>query len=657
MLPPDATAKQRDVRAKRSGLPIVFRCARLDIATGRGRLSRPPRSGMPWPVSGPTSPARLGPWSYLRRYDRGIGGGIAMLIATNVLFLGIPVTTGEVIVALERGDPEHQVVWLCLAMIGFALGTAVTRILSRVWIFNAARAAEYDLRGDLFRHLLTLDGPYHTTHPTGDTMSRLTNDVQTVRAMWGAGVLNIVNTLFAFVTVLTMMLRIDPWLTLWACLPYPTIVLAGRLFGKRIYRSSMGVQAQLGALSNEIQEDLTAIAAIKTYGLEADRRARFVASSRRLLDRNMDLTRIRGAMGPVFAGLGSIAMVLVLYLGGRRHLDGRLGLDELIELTQYLARLVWPTLALGWMLSLLQRGQASWQRLASLLATAPTVVDGPGPALADAERQGGLEVRDLTLTRGDRTVLDRVSLTIPAGTTTALVGRTGAGKTTLVEAVCRLLEVPAGTIFLDGRDVTTLPLADLRAAIGYAPQDAFLFSTTIADNIGFGYGVGSTLPRARADELAAVGAAPTTSVVADGQVPPRIIAAATAAGLARDLEAMPEGYATVVGERGITLSGGQRQRVALARALAAEPRLLILDDSLSSVDAATETVILERLRAILADRTALLISHRVAAVRTAHQIVVLDDGRVAEVGTHDQLLAAGGVYAELYRTQLTTEAP
>jgi hypothetical protein len=296
MLPPDATAKQRDVRAKRSGLPIVFRCARLDIATGRGRLSRPPRSGMPWPVSGPTSPARLGPWSYLRRYDRGIGGGIAMLIATNVLFLGIPVTTGEVIVALERGDPEHQVVWLCLAMIGFALGTAVTRILSRVWIFNAARAAEYDLRGDLFRHLLTLDGPYHTTHPTGDTMSRLTNDVQTVRAMWGAGVLNIVNTLFAFVTVLTMMLRIDPWLTLWACLPYPTIVLAGRLFGKRIYRSSMGVQAQLGALSNEIQEDLTAIAAIKTYGLEADRRARFVASSRRLLDRNMDLTRLLGGL-------------------------------------------------------------------------------------------------------------------------------------------------------------------------------------------------------------------------------------------------------------------------------------------------------------------------------------------------------------------------
>jgi ATP-binding cassette subfamily B multidrug efflux pump len=361
MLPPDATAKQRDVRAKRSGLPIVFRCARLDIATGRGRLSRPPRSGMPWPVSGPTSPARLGPWSYLRRYDRGIGGGIAMLIATNVLFLGIPVTTGEVIVALERGDPEHQVVWLCLAMIGFALGTAVTRILSRVWIFNAARAAEYDLRGDLFRHLLTLDGPYHTTHPTGDTMSRLTNDVQTVRAMWGAGVLNIVNTRSRSHRAHDDDAdRSHADVDRPACPTRRSSSLAG-CSASASTRSSIGVQAQLGALSNEIQEDLTAIAAIKTYGLEADRRARFVASSHRLLDRNMDADPDPRRDGPGVrrprldrdaAGACTSA--------ASRHIDGRLGLDQLVEMTQYLARLVWPTLALGWMLSLLQRGKASW---------------------------------------------------------------------------------------------------------------------------------------------------------------------------------------------------------------------------------------------------------------------------------------------------------
>jgi ATP-binding cassette, subfamily B, multidrug efflux pump len=581
-------------------------------------------------------------------------GGVLMLVLTNILFLGIPVTTGMVVGDLNDHRTD-RITGLCLAMVGFALATAITRILSRVWIFNGARAAEYDLRSDLFRHLLGLDGLYHTSHPTGDTMSRLTNDVQTVRAMWGAGVLNIVNTACAFATVLTMMLRIDPWLTLWACLPYPTIVVAGRLFGKRIFKASMGVQAQLGSLSNEIQEDLTAIAAIKTYGLEGERRQRFVASSHKLLGRNMALTRIRGSMGPVFAGLGSLAMVLVLFLGGRRHIHGQLDLAQLVEMTQYLARLVWPTLALGWMLSLLQRGRASWTRLATLLATESTIVGGPGPGLPASEQQGGLECRNLTVMRGDRRVLDDVSFTVAAGTTTAIVGRTGSGKSTLVEAVCRLLSVPAGTIFLDGRDVVSLPLSDLRAAIGYAPQDAFLFSTTIADNIGFGFGAGSSLSRARADELAQIAGLPTTSVIVDGQVPQRVRDAATTAGLARDLDGMPDGYATVVGERGITLSGGQRQRVALARAIASDPRLLILDDSLSSVDAETEKVILDRLRDVLAQRTALLISHRVAAVRTAQQIVVLDNGRVAEVGSHEQLLTRGGVYADLYRTQLTAE--
>ena len=601
----------------------------------------------------------MGPWSYLARYRGPVIGGVVMLLLTNALFIGIPVTTGKVVAALQHGDPDNTVPWLCLAMVGFAITTALTRIWSRVWIFNAARGAEYDLRGDLFRHLLGLDGLYHASHPTGDTMSRLTNDVQTVRAMWGAGILNIVNTAFAFATVLTMMLRIDPILTLYACLPYPMIVVAGRMFGKRMFKSSIAVQAQLGSLSNEIQEDLTAIAAIKTYGLEGERRARFVAASHKLLDTNMALTRIRGAMGPVFAGLGSIAMLLVLYLGGRSHIEGELGLDKLIELTQYLARLVWPTLALGWMLSLLQRGKASWTRLSNLLNTQSTIVQHGTPAKlgSDAERLGGLELRGLTVKRGDRVVLDDVSFTVEPGTTTAIVGRTGSGKSTLCEAVVRLLDVPPGTAFLDGQDLTALPLTELRSAIGYAPQDSFLFSTTIADNIAFGYGAGSSLARARADELTTVGAAPpTVSVLADGEVPARVRAAAETAGLSRDLDGMHEGYATVVGERGITLSGGQRQRVALARALASDPRLLILDDSLSSVDAETEKVILERLRAVLANRTAILISHRVAAVRSAHQIVVLDAGRVVEVGTHAELLAANGAYADLYRTQLTAEA-
>ncbi len=608
-------------------------------------------------MTAPSRPAAApGPWSYLAPYRRTIVGGVVMLLATNALFLGIPWTIGRTVHALEAGDPERAIPTLALLMIAFAVGTALTRIWSRIWIFNAARAGEYDLRSDLFRHLMGLDQPYYRSHPTGDVMSRLTNDVQTVRAMWGAGILNLLNTAFAFATVLAMMIRIDPWLTLLACLPYPTIVFVGRLFGKRIYKGSQAVQAQLGSLSNEIQEDLTAIAAIKTYGLEGLRRERFRVSSEKLLAANMALTRVRGQLGPAFVALGSLSTIIVLYAGGVR----RLPVDHLVEMTGYLARLVWPTLALGWMLSLLQRGRASWSRVTALLDTRPTIVDGPGPGLPAAERQGGLELRGLTVELGGRKILDDVSFTVPAGTTTAIVGRTGAGKTTLVEAVCRLIDIPPGTVLLDGRDVTALPLGDLRAAIGYAPQEAFLFSTTIADNIGFGFGVGSSLPRARADELDKIGvrAAPATASAFAGDQPlPRILRAAEAAGLSRDLDAMPDRYATVVGERGITLSGGQRQRVALARAIAADPRLLILDDSLSSVDASTERVILARLAEVLRDRTALLISHRVAAVESAHQIVVLDDGKVAEKGTHRELLALGGVYAELYRTQLEAAQP
>ena len=602
-----------------------------------------------------TVPER-GPWSYLLRYQRPIVGGVVMLLLTNALFLGIPWTIGRTVRALRDGDPEGAIPGLALMMAGFAVGTALTRIWSRIWIFNAARSGEYDLRSDLFRHLLTLDQPYYRAHPTGDVMSRLTNDVQTVRAMWGAGVLNVLNTAFAFVTVLTMMIRIDPWLTLLACLPYPTIVFVGRVFGKRIYKTSQAVQAQLGSLSNEIQEDLTAIAAIKTYGLEATRRDRFRRSSEKLLAANMALTRVRGQLGPAFVGLGSLSTIIVLYAGGMRGLS----VDHLVEMTGYLARLVWPTLALGWMLSLLQRGRASWARVDALLATRPTIVDGPGPGLPAGERLGGLELRGLPVELGGRRILDDVRFTVPAGTTTAIVGRTGAGKTTLVEAVCRLIDIPPGAVFLDGRDITALPLADLRAAIGYAPQEAFLFSTTIADNIAFGFGAGSSLPRARADELEKIGAgapAITPPAFDADHVPlPRITRAAEAAGLGRDLDAMPDHHATIVGERGITLSGGQRQRVALARAIASDPRLLILDDSLSSVDAGTERVILARLAEVLKDRTALLISHRVAAVENAQQIVVLDDGKVAEKGTHRELLAAGGLYAELYRTQLETAA-
>jgi ATP-binding cassette, subfamily B, multidrug efflux pump len=595
-------------------------------------------------VPPPTLAARRGrptAWSFLAPYRGRIALGAVMLLVTNLAFLGIPVTMGLAVEALQAGDPAGEVPGLALAMIGFALLTAVTRIVSRVTIFNAARAAEYDLRSLLFGRLLRLDPAYHRAHPTGDVMTRLISDVTTVRALWGVGVLNLVNTAFAFAAVLIMMVRIDPFLTLLAILPYPTIYFLGQFMGRRIYRASRGAQAHLGELANGIQEDLTAIQVIKSYGVEAAQRARFQARSEKLLARNMDLVRVRGQMGPAMAALGSLAVVIVLFAGGHRVIDGRIELGQFVELNGYLARLAWPTLALGWMLSLLERGRASWSRLEGILDALPGIRaagdDDDQAAPPPGELTGEVELRDLTVELGGRRVLDRVSLHLRPGTVTAIVGRTGAGKSTLVDCLARMIDVPPGTIFLDGHDVTSLSLATVRGAIGYAPQEAFLFSTTIADNIAFGFGAGR--------------AAPGPAPAGPPGDPERVARAADAAGLARDLAALPEGDRTVVGERGITLSGGQRQRVALARALAAEPKVLILDDSLSSVDAETERHILERLAAVMHGRTSILISHRVAAVKDADQIVVLDEGRVVEQGRHHELLARDGLYAELYRTQ------
>ena len=588
---------------------------------------------------------------YLRPYRGPLGGGVAAMVITNLAGVAWPYYMGRAVQALKDGRYDAVPGYIAY-VIGFAVITAITRIVSRVWIFNAARAAEYDLRSDLFGHLMTLSPGYYRDHPTGDVMSRLTNDVQTVRAMWGAGLVHLANAICAFATTMTIMILTDPMVTLFAIIPYPLIFFVGQLLSKRIYRTTRAVQAELGTLSGRIQEDLGAIQMIKTYGLEEVRRTGFVAGSERLLAKNMAAAKVRMQLGPILNTLAPIAIAILILVGGRAVIGRDIDVGFYTTFAAYLARLVWPTLTLGFMLALVQRGRASWSRLVELEQTRPEIPDPTGEPLPETKQPARLVVEHLTVKFGERAVLDDGSFELEPGTVTAIGGRTGSGKSTLVDALCRLIQVPAGRVFLDGRDITTIPLASVRASVGYAPQEAFLFSTTIADNIAMGYGGGSAIPAARAKELeSVVGAAARPDLTGD----PRVTAAAVAAGLERDLAVMPDQLGTIVGERGITLSGGQRQRVALARSLAAAPRLLVLDDSLSSVDAETERLILGHLRDVVQGRTAVLISHRVAAIKDADQILVLDQGKIVARGTHEELLAGGGLYGDLYRAQLATQ--
>jgi ATP-binding cassette subfamily B protein len=575
----------------------------------------------------------------LRPEAAGIFLGCLCLAATNALSLTIPWLIKGAIDALRAGAGAagglHALVVRNAALIAlFAVGQAFIRTWSRIFIFNAGRNVEYRLRGDLFRHLLRLDPGFYRRHPTGDVMSRLTNDLGSVRAMFGPGLLNLCNTALVYATTVWLLVHLSPRLTLFALLPYPALLGGARLFSRKMYTASRAIQEQLGIMSTSIQEDLAGIAVIKHYTLEPTRKEKFRGLNDEYLTRSLSLVRARGTLSPLFAVLGGAGTLIVLWAGGREVILGRMTVGGLVAFNAYLVLLSWPTIALGWILSIWQRGIAAWARVRDLLETSPRITDGPATRAGLTIGAPSIEVRDLTVELDGRRLLDRISFTLPAGATLAIVGPTGAGKTTLVDALCRMQEVAPGAVFVGGHDLTQLPLAELRGALGYAPQDAFLFSATVAENIGFGVALG-----------------------VDGKLDmKRVERAAEAAGLLPDLAIFPDGYDTVVGERGLTLSGGQRQRVALARALAADPQILILDDSLSSVDAQTEREILTRLKPILAGRTSIVISHRVAAVKDADRILVLDGGRIAEAGTHHQLMRAGGLYATLYRTDQDAEA-
>ena len=582
---------------------------------------------------------------YVRRYRAAFALGLICSFATTAVALAAPLVLQWAIDDLTAGVTRLKLLFYGGELVAIGLVGGLFRFWMRQILTGTSRSIEYDMRNEFFAHLQTLPLGYFQTHRTGDLMSRATNDLNAVRMMVGPAIMYSATTLLTFVAALSMMIVIDRRLTLLALIPLPLVSISVWYFGNAIHRGFERIQAQISDLSAVAQEALSGVRVVRAYRQEAAEIARFQRASAELLLRNRRLIAVQGLFFPsmsFFLGLGAM---VVLWLGSRDVIAGRITVGEFVAFFAYLTMLAWPMIAFGWVTNMLQRGMASWKRMLEVLDTVPSIrdLDGMLPAegtqpLCDSVR-GEIEFRDLTFSYGGAPVLRDVSARIEAGQTVAIVGPTGSGKSTLISLLARLQDPPPGTVFLDGVDVRSMPLAALRGALGFVPQEPFLFSDTIADNVAFGL---DTAAHSRA------GGGPD-------ERRRQIEAAAAVARLDKDLADFPRGYDTIVGERGITLSGGQKQRTALARAIVIEPRVLILDDALSAVDTYTEEEILVRLRDVMRQRTSIIVSHRISTVRGADVILVLDAGRVVERGTHDSLVRHNGLYAALHRKQLLEE--
>ena len=566
---------------------------------------------------------------YLDRYRLRYLGGAACLLLATAFSLSIPWTVKSAVDALERDGVVARIGPYVLLILGLAVAHGVARLGSRFAMLGAGQWVEHDIRADLYARLLSLPPAFYQRHRTGDLMSRVSNDISTLRALAGFGTVMLIGTTLAFGGALTAMWLIDPWLTLFAMAPFPALVIIAKRFHHDAEVRSSAVQEQLGALSAKVQENLTGMAVVRAYTMETREVAEFERLNTEYLTRNMALARIQSVSWPLMGLVSGVGVLIVMWLGGKAVVDGRISLGAFVAFNGYLTQLAWPTIALGWTLASIQRGLAAMSRVTEVLDENLGGVphDGLGGSSDDRARLAGgaIEFRELTFAYDSRgPVLRDVSFTVPAGAVVAVVGPTGSGKSTLGTLLCRLYEPPRGTVWVGGHDALDLPLGRLRRSVGYVPQESFLFSRSLRDNVRL------------ADETAG---------------PERLEAVARTAGLADDLGALPRGWDTVVGERGLTLSGGQRQRVALARALVADPPFLVLDDVLASVDAAKEWEITRALRGAAGGRTTLLMTHRLKAAAEADAIVVLDEGRVVEQGRHADLLAAGGLYARLWRVQ------
>ncbi len=564
--------------------------------------------------------------SYLLRYRARYAAGAVCLALATVFSLGIPWTVKLAVDAMQAGREPAAVALHAAVIVGLAAAHGAARLGSRFAMIGAGQWVEHDIRRDLYAHLLRLPAAFYHAHRTGDLMSRATSDISAVRALAGFGTTMVVATSLALGGTLIAMWSIDPWLTLYALAPSPVLVLAARRFSRTVDQQSTAVQEQLGALSARVQENLTGMAVVRAYTMEARERDAFGRLNADYLRRSARLARAQAGFWPLMGLLTGLGTLAVLWLGGKAVVDGRITLGAFVAFNGYLGYLAWPTVALGWTLGNLQRGLSAMQRIAEVLEAPGSVEDGsPGEGAGGSALCGAVEFRGLSFGyAGREPVLREVTFTVAEGAFAVVVGPTGSGKSTLGALVCRLFEPPRGSLVVGGTDVRDLPLGRLRRAVGYVPQEAFLFSRSIRDNL----------------------------LVGDGAAgPERLAAAATAAGLAAEVEGFPEGWDTVVGERGLTLSGGQRQRAALARALVGDPSFLVLDDVFSAVDPGKEWEILVALRGARRGRTTVLMTHRLLAAEEADLVVVLDEGRVVEQGRHRDLLARGGAYARLWRLQ------